>query len=352
VIAVVEKTRQATGESCATVCREMDLAYSSVRRWLSRFNAGEALIGKPGPAKTEPLNVAGLYSDIRRLSAGPYRIRGTGALYERYQHQISRRDLLALAEAVHRELRLEERALERRVEWRVPGLVWSMDDTEIELSDERKGRIHLLQDLGSRYKLRALGDEALACGERVAENLEELFGRWDPPLFLKRDNGSNLNHHAVNALLDEYGVIPLNSPRHYPPYNGAIERGQGEIKREVRWRIGEEAVGPRVLRLECEVGSNELNHRRRRSLGWRTSCRVWEDSRPGVRLFGRQQRKEAYEQIKELAVDIAAQLDQHTDVAAETAFRYAAETWMQINGLISVFQNGEVSPSFRPIFAH
>jgi hypothetical protein len=349
---IVEQVKQRLGEPYGVVCRELDLPYSSVMRWRSRWKAGEALVGTPGPGKTESLNVAGLNADILELRHGRERTRGTGALLEKYRDQISRRACLALVEAARRELMREEGALERRIEWRVPGLVWSMDDTEVQLLVMGKGRIHLLQDLGSRYKLRVLGDEVMARGERVAENLAELFARRGPPLFLKRDNGSNLNHHAVNEVLDEFGVIPLNSPPHYPPYNGGIERAQMEMQWALEARIGAERVDPRVFRLECEVSGHEVNHRRRRSLGWRTSCHALEDGRPLVKLFGRRERKEVYEEIKELAVDIAEQLDQHTEAAAETAFRYAAETWMQGNGLIRVSQNGEVLPCFYQIQTH
>jgi hypothetical protein len=211
------------------------------------------------------------------------------------------------------------------------------------------GRVHLIQDLGSRYKLRVLGDEVLACGERVAGNLVELFDRHGAPLFLKRDNGSNLNHHAVNEALDEFGVIPLNSPAHYPPYNGGIERGQLEMERELELRIGGEEVGARVFRLECEVSGHEVNHKRRRSLGGQTACYALETARPWGRLFGRRERKEVYEDIKSMAIDIAEQLDEHTETAAETAFRYAVETWMQLNQLIRVTRNGEVLPCFYQI---
>ena len=53
--------------------------------------------------------------------------------------------------------------------------------------------------------------------------------------------------------------------------------------------------------------------------------------------------------IKSLAVDIAGELDQHTEAAAETAFRYAVETWMQLNQLIRVTRNGKVLPCFYQI---
>jgi hypothetical protein len=331
------------------VCRELDLAYSSVMRWKSRRQAGETLVQKPGPAKVEPLNVGALNAEILRLHPGRERTRGAGPLYNRWRHQISRRDLQALMEAARREMRQEKDALERRIDWLIPGLVWSMDDAQRQRLPTGSGRLHLVQDLGSRYKLRVLGDEVLADGHRIADNLVDLFGRHGASLFFKRDNGSNLNHHAVNEVFDEFAVIPLNSPPYYAPYNGGIERGQQEIERELELRIGNEMVDTRVFRLECEVSGHETNHKRRRSLGWQTACYALETARPWGRLFGRRERKEVYEEIKSLAVDIAGQLDQHTDRAAETAFRYAVETWMQLNQLIRVTRNGEVLPCFYQI---
>jgi hypothetical protein len=198
MVEVVENVRRTVGEPYGRVCRELDLAYSSVMRWKSRQKAGETLVRKTGPAKVEALNVGALNAEILQLSHGRQRTRGTGPLYNRWRHQISRRDLYALVEVARRELRQEEDALERRIEWLIPGLVWSMDDAQRQRLPMGAGQLHLVQDLGSRYKLRVLGDEVLAEGERVAGNLVELFDRHGAPLFLKRDNGKNLNHHSVN----------------------------------------------------------------------------------------------------------------------------------------------------------
>ena len=52
-----------------------------------------------------------------------------------------------------------------------------------------------------------------------------------------------------------------------------------------------------------------------------------------------------FEKIKTMAVDIAEALGEHDEVAGETAFRYAAETWMQQNNMILLPSN----PSTLPI---
>ena len=96
--------------------------------------------------------------------------------------------------------------------------------------------LHNLTDLHSRYRLPPLASDCLPCGEEVAGHLQYLFDRFEPPLFCKRDNGGNLNHLAVNQVLEEALVIPINSPPHRAPYNGAIEHTQGEFKSYLdRW---------------------------------------------------------------------------------------------------------------------
>jgi len=353
MIAAVESVKQKLREPYRKVCRELDVPYSSLMRWKGRRQAGRAVLSKPGPAKVEPLDLEALSAEILALRHGRERTRGTGALYAAHRSQVSRRDLHALVEAARRELRQERQALERRVEWQVPGLVWSMDDLKkYWLRPCAFGHLHLVLDLGSHYNLRALGDEVMANGWRVAMNLEDLFQRYGPPLFFKRDNGKNLNHHAVNEVFGEFGVIPLNSPPYYPPYNGGIERGHQQILRELDLRIGSEKVSPHVLRLECEISGHEVNHKRRQSLRGRTACFALETGRGLVARFGRRERKEAFEEIKALAVDIAEQLDEHSNGLAETAFRYAAETWMQLNHMIRVTRNGEVLPPFYQIWSH
>jgi len=352
MIAIVEQVKKELRAPYKAVCRELGVPRSSLMRWKSHWKAGEAVVGQPGPAKVEPLNFDALHDEIRQLVHGRQRTRGTGALYDRHRSQISRRDLQTLVAATRRELRQEEQALERRVDWLVPGAVWSMDDTKKHWLDDRFGHVHLVMDLASRYHLRALGDDTQANGWQVAMNLEDLFHQHGAPLFMKMDGGSNFKHHEVRRTLDEHWVIPLVSPPGYPPYNGGIERGHQQMLRHLDARIGSETVSGRELRLESELSAHEINHKRRRSLGGRTACSALETGRPWAALFGRRERKEVFEEIKTLAVDIAEELDEHTDAAGETAFRYAAETWMQSNHMIRVTRNGEVLPLFYQIQSH
>jgi hypothetical protein len=343
---VVEQVKQSAGLSYSSVCSELAVPYSSLMRWRSRRGAAEALVRKPGPAKVDPLDLDALRDEILRLDHGTHRTQGTGALYERHRHHISRRDLQHLVEATRREIRREAEALSRRIDWLVPGLVWSMDDTKKHWLEDRFGHVLLVMDLSSRYNLRAWGDDVQANGLHVALNLEGLFHRHGPPLFLKIDGGGNFKHTEVRDLLAAHGVIPLVSPPYYPPYNGGIERGHQELLRQLHARIGDRQISSYELRLEAEVSAHEVNHQPRPSLAGLTPCRALGPARAATRSFNRRKRKEAFDEITALTVDIARNLDDHSSAAAETAFRYAAETWMQSNHMIRVTQNGKVLPCF------
>ena len=101
------------------------------------------------------------------------------------------------------------------------------------LRGERKSMLSV-DDLGSRVKLEPAVKPGAFTGEEVAEHLNYLMHKHEAPLFLKRDNGSNLNSGEVLSILKMFAVIPFNSPPGFPQFNGVMERSQGEIKRYLR----------------------------------------------------------------------------------------------------------------------
>jgi len=127
MLTIVDDVVQRTKMSRRSACEALRLPYSSLMRWHHHRQAGAPLVGRPGPAKTEPLNQQVLMENIRELSHGQKRTRGTGALQRQCRDAISRRDLQALVASVRQEQRREQAALERRVQWLEPWLVWSMD---------------------------------------------------------------------------------------------------------------------------------------------------------------------------------------------------------------------------------
>ena len=290
--------------------------------------------------------------DLCCLRHGRQRSPGFGRLYRQYQDQISRRDLQELAREVRRELAQQHQAELRHIRWQVPGLVWSFDDAELSRSAHPPLYLHQVQDLASRYKFTPwVGEQVL--GETVAVHLEQLFLRHGPPLVPKRDNGSNLNQQAVKEVLARYRVIPLNSPPHYPPYNGGMECAVRELKAPLVEKIlaSGSTLQPQV-QAWAEVLAHELNHRSRACLHGQVACRVFQDAKPALKAYTLRKRREIFEWINELTRTVIEVSAVHTQPQAESARRLAVETWLQRNGVIAVTQNRKVLPIFPEKTAH
>ena len=112
---------------------------------------------------------------------------------------------------VRQDVAADHRKNLRRIDWLMPGVVWAMDVTEYDLGMAGKIHLHNTQDLGSRYKFPPLSGEC-PVGEEIAGYLSEKFCRFGPPLFLKRDNGGNLNHGAVNGVLVGVLCVAVEQP--------------------------------------------------------------------------------------------------------------------------------------------
>ena len=273
----IEKIRAETGGSCRQVLDAAGLSRATFHRWTARLQHQEPFVQTPGPRKEVPLDLEALRVEVQQMAHRRHRSFGTTALFEAHREEISRRHLQGLVKEERRRVNAERRASLRRITWQVPGLAWAMDGTEI-----GPVQLHQVQDLASRYKYEPFLAASLS-GEQVAERLEQIIAVHGPPLILKRDREGNLRHAAVQAVLERHLIIPLDSPRRYPPYNGAIEYAQREIKEllEVRYPGAEHA-------LACNVAAaQELNHRRRPCLGGRTACAVLETGREAMRAYTR-----------------------------------------------------------------
>ena len=334
------------------LCESVGLPYASFRRWKRRLTCGQPAFFKPGPKKVAPLNLDELCGHVCRLEHGRQRSRGVGELYRQYQSQISRRDLEVLTSTVRRELLQQHQAELRHLTWHVPGLVWSLDDAELERCADHQLHLHQVQDLASRYKFTPLvGGQVL--GETVALHLEQLFLRHGPPLVLKRDNGSNLNHQAVDEVLGRYLVIPLNSPPHYPPYNGGMERAVRELKTPLVEKILDHgSMLESQVQLWAEVLAHDLNHRSRPCLHGQVACQVFQSAKSAMRVYTRSKRREAFDWINEVTSLLIRVWAVRTPRQAEAARRLAVETWLQTNGVITITPNPKVLPIFLEKTAH
>jgi hypothetical protein len=345
---MIETVKTSHGLSYAGLAREAGVSLRSLLRWKGRLAGGGEAVGKRGPRKVRPLDLGELTGRIRGLDHGRKRSRGTVSLYGAYAGSISRRDLDEMVGQVRRDVNRQRAENTHRVSWLRPNLAWALDDCRKSLCDGQ-GALHMhnLTDLCSRYRLPPVAAQREPCGEEVAGHLAHLFGRFGAPLFCKRDNAGNLNHTAVNEVLAEAMVIPINSPWATPGYNGAVERTQGEFKSLIkRWQW--KAATLEETCLLVETAAHELNHRPRRCLQGKTACRAYFGSRRLRRT--RRERQSIYHWIRDLAQEISHRAGD-PDITP-TAWRVSAKQWMIKNGLIRIVKAGNVLPHFQRKSCH
>ena len=336
VVEFIEQMHADEKLSYREACEQAGVGYSSFMRWRRRCIDGEEPVKRPGPAKVEPVDMKLLVKQIEAMHHGRHRSEGTGELYRAHKDQISRRDLTELVRNERENKKRQKAEQQYHIHWHVPRLVWAMDDTEFRPDPEYpKAYLHNVQDLGSRYKFGALVGLNLASGEDVVAHLAELFKRYGPPLFLKRDNGGNLNHHEVDKLLQSAMVIPLNSPCYYPQYNGSMERAQREIKKTLARHV---KTPNAFLAIQSDMDIHELNHQPRSDLSNRTPCSVFRSGADYARSYTLRKRKEVYESIREKTLAFAEMEGYDTN----RAWRRGVRTWLQENRFITVSRKVKV----------
>ena len=313
-------------------------------RWRKRQRLGTALWQCPGPKKSMSLDWVQFYPLLRELNHGRVRTQGTGELYKQFAHCLSRRQLGALVQDQRRNQLLAM----KRIHWLWPGLAWSCDATEF---GDHGALIIPFQDLASRYRLRPLVIDQLD-GWQIATHLETLFRQHGPPLFLKRDNGSPFNHHAVDEVLARFGVLPLNNPPHFPRYNGSMEKGIRDLKSALMKRRPLASPVPHDFVLAVEVTAHELNHQPRRCLKGRTACAVYHGDE---RLrWTKRQRQTIFRLLLQNFGQIVESMAKRNHHSPATAWRVTVESWLRCQGLISIRQNQRpnVSTSFSKNWSH
>ena len=336
LIKEVEAIQTKVGGSCRQVVEAVGLPWPTYQRWTARLRNQKPFVLTPGPKKEVQLSLDGLLVEVRQMKHRRRRSFGTTELYEEHKDEISRRELQGLVKTERCRRNAEKRASLKRITWPVPGLAWAMDATKI-----GSMLLQQVQDLASRYKFGPFLTVSLS-GEQIAEHLEEIIEAYGPPLILKRDCGSNQRDDAVNAVLSKYLIIPLNSPRKYPQYNGAMERGQGELKGVLRLR---DPLADQAL-VNYTVSAHALNHKCRPSLGGRTACVVFGEAREAMKVYTRPKRKEVIDWIKNEALDIIRRDGLSGANAQDAAWRRAVESWLHRNGIITIKVNGKVLPYF------
>lgn len=318
------------------------ICSATYRRWKSRIANALAPIRQSGPKPVKPLDLGRVRAEMEKLEHKNKRSHGVGELRETLRGTISRRDLDLLIATARREAIIRKKAAQFELDWLEPGTVWATDVFEMKFPyTPRKSYVLTVQDLATAYKYPPLTTEREPRGHEIAAHLENLFARFGKPMFLKVDNGGNLNHYSIRKLLADQGIIPLNSPAYYAPYNGAIEHSQGEFKARLQECYGE-ANSFAEFALMAELAAHDLNHSARRKFNGKNSC---------LQLFGKpkinyskRKRKEVFEWISDLAIDIVAKSGEKKIKSA--AWRVACRKWLEENGLVSIRKMQRVLPTF------
>lgn len=312
--------------------REAELPRGTYQRWQARVRRGHAVYRAPGPRPPLALDEAALQRDLDRLVHAARRSHGVGVLQQRYRGQISRRDLARRVLEARRERHRHRRQRMRRIAWHQPGLVWAMDPTRFDHAPLQR-----VMDLASRYQFDPLAARPLT-GAAVADHLEGLFRSYGPPLVLKRDNGGNLNTPEIDALLARWGVLPLNSPCAYPPFNGGIERSQREIKEGASLACSLSGCRDAVAL------THSANQRPRPVLKGDTAARVFAARRQAAQPYTPQKRKEIADWINlETHATLKTMKDDHT-LNRQRAYRRAVERALVQLGIITIKTNTNCYP--------
>lgn len=330
--------QSATGLSGRRLCRRTGLSRATYCRWCHRHRCGQPLRQRPGPPKTGPLPLDQVSEQIRQLPAGPWRTRGTGALFHQYRDGLSRRQLAQLVRQHRRQQREERRARLLHITWYSVQTAWALDATEWPTRQPGlKFQVLAARDLASNYGL-GLQAQTRLCGQDVAQYLAQLIRQHGPPLFLKRDNGGVLHTPDVEQVLAEAAVLPLDSPTYYPGYNGGMEKHIGDLKRLFPYPLPELAptAGPTAQAL-LEALRHEANALPRVALD---HCSPAEMFHAGPRLHvARPTRAAIFQSLRTEAYRTVVHMKMPDQRSFATAWRRAAQSWLRCQALIRISTN-------------
>ena len=261
----------------------------------------------PEPQASEPDEIR---SHVQRLAHKKKRTLGSGELYQEYKGQISRREFQKMVKEEREQKKDIIKHKMKRIEWLLPTTCWAFDDTFFTTDkNDKKVWIHNIKDLASQYILPPMAGE-FKDGKEVARNLQNLFLQFGAPMFLKRDNGPNLNSKEVKEVLEHFHVTVINSPEYYSQYNGSIEHANGLLKNEVN-RLAKDMnieVDVKNIAPLARLAAHELNIRYRKSIKDYPVCLFWRSKKESFKYNNIPKRKEVYNETLALAQEILDKL--------------------------------------------
>jgi hypothetical protein len=164
-------------------------------------------------------------------------------------------------------------------------------------------------------------------GRAVAALLDHDFTTNGAPLVLRMDRATSHTVPAVDQILCQHSVLPLQGPPYYARYYGQLERQN----REHRAWLGDCSAAPE----DFEAMMAALNESwRRATLGWCTAGELWRQ-RPTLDV----DRKQLFRDVHERAARLARRLDS-TPRARDIAWRLAVKQALVERGLLRVENGG------------
>ncbi len=343
MVKIIHTLREQTGQSGRRLLLAIGLARSSFLRWQQRQRRALPAVGATDTRTiaslevSSPARAAHIRQQVAQLHHGRHRTQGAPELFRQVRTLLSRRSFYFLVHERRQDLFRQQRAALTRIAWLQPAACWAMDPGQL------AGRCwNLISDLASRFRF-DLATAVELPARSIAEQLARLFAQHGAPLVLKRDNGSNLVSGEVNEVLDAFGVIALNSPRHYPAYNGAIEYAQRELKA----RVGDLTAHGVALDIAVAESPAVINAKTRPCLGGQTAAEVFYTGRDLFRnQFTLQRRKEIKNSIQVRSEDILDRMKTCGPHAHDAAWRQAVEQWLVGAGLIAIHPPQSVLPHY------
>jgi transposase InsO family protein len=349
----VAAAQSTTGLSARQLCPRVPLSRATLGRWQRRQRCGQPLVRRPGPAKTPPLPLALVEQQIRGLTHGRHRTQGTGALYQQHRQHLSRRDLGELVQEARQRHQAELHAQGQHITWFCSQTVWALDATEWKtVPAGPKVQVLAFCDLATRYGLGLQAQFQLE-GHQVADGLAQLIRQFGAPLFLKRDNGAVLRTPDVQAVLAQAGILPLDSPPYYPPYNGGIERYISEVKHALPEGLPCPRSGDLHPVQACLHGvRHHLNAQPRPVLQGDTPTEMFSYG-PRLRV-AKPERLAIYHLLWEQTRRSVAAMERVNQRSIQAAWRHAAQSWLRDHRLITLNtnnQNHETKTQLLPLFS-
>ena len=340
---VIQAVSKAKRETADIPLKKFILAgqfsQSTFARYLHRAELGPPLWGPRG----KPCAITVENDTVKAVLKAQWngqRHRMPGVAEAEAQTHFSAEQMRKFRNRVREELKLGMAHSLISVEYSEPHLIWSMDIFE---KWHHGIKFHVLQviDLGSRIKLDPLIKAKPITGEEVADHINMLMRCHGAPLFLKRDNGGNLNSSAVFSIMNLFGVIAFNSPPGCPQFNGVMERSQGEVKRYLNVMCHAQSNDLDVFSSCVYVAIQRANWRKRPVLKGENAENVWSKE---YLYFSKRERENIYNELKNLAAEMLNGFPlkkRNRKDAVACAWRQAVRAYLEEKGYIRLYRDGK-----------